>query len=97
MPFRIGTAVEAEVLLPARREGIIVPAEAVVDDAGVPVVFVQTEGETFHRREVRLLARQGDRALVEGVVERERVVTRGAAAIRRASQLSSGTAEGHVH
>jgi RND family efflux transporter MFP subunit len=97
IPFRIGTAVEAEVLLPARREGIIVPAEAVVDDAGVPVVFVQTEGETFHRREVRLLARQGDRALVEGVVERERVVTRGAAAIRRASQLSSGTAEGHVH
>ncbi len=95
--LRIGTAADAEVLLPAQRDGIIIPIEAVVDDAGVSVVFIHTEGETFHRREVEILARQGDRALVAGIEEGERVVTRGGAAIRRASQLSSGAVEGHVH
>jgi cobalt-zinc-cadmium efflux system membrane fusion protein len=96
-PLRIGTAADAEVLLPAQRSGIIIPIEAVVDDAGVPVVYIHAEGETFQRREVEILARQGERALVNGIDEGERVVTRGGAAIRRASQLSSGAVEGHVH
>lgn len=95
--LRVGTAVQAEVLLPGQRAGIVVPAEAIVDDAGVPVVYVQPEGESFVRREVRIVGRQGDRALVEGVGPADRVVTRGAAAIRRSAQMSSGEVEGHVH
>ncbi len=95
--LRVGTAVQAEVLLPGLRAGIVVPAEAIVDDAGVPVVYVQPEGESFVRREVRIVGRQGDRVLVEGVGPADRVVTRGAAAIRRAAQMSSGEVEGHVH
>lgn len=95
--LRVGTAVHAHVLLPGRRAGIVVPAEAIVDDAGVPVVYVQLEGESFVRREVRIAGRQGARALVEGVGPADRVVTRGAAAIRRAAQMSSGAVEGHVH
>ncbi len=95
--LRAGTAVQAELLLPGRRAGIVVPAEAIVDDAGVAVVYVQPEGESFVRREVRILARQGERVLVEGVGPADRVVTRGAAAIRRAAQMSTGEVEGHVH
>ena len=95
--LRVGTSVQAEILLPGERGGIIVPAGAIVDDAGVPVVYVQPEGESFLRREVRILGRQGERVLVEGVGVSDRLVTRGAAAIRRASQMSSGEVEGHVH
>ena len=95
--LRVGTSVQAEILLPGERGGIIVPAGAIVDDGGVPVVYVQPEGESFLRREVRILGRQGERVLVEGVGVSDRLVTRGAAAIRRASQMSSGEVEGHVH
>lgn len=95
--LRAGSNVQAEILLPGRRDGVVLPAEAVVDDAGVPVVYVQAEGESFERHEVKLLARQGDRVLIEGVRPGDRVVTRGAAAIRRAAQMSTGAVEGHVH
>jgi multidrug efflux pump subunit AcrA (membrane-fusion protein) len=93
----IGSAVEAEILLAGERRGIVVPQSALIDDAGVAVAYVQDSGESFSRREVRILARQGSRALVDGVRARERLVTRGGAAIRRSSLLSSGAPEGHVH
>ena len=62
---------------------------------GEPVCFAY--GSQFARREVRVLARQGDAALVTGLRPHERVVTVGGAAVRRASLLSSGAPEGHVH
>ncbi len=93
----LGTAAQVELLLPGKRTGIVVPASAIVDDAGVPVVYLQPEGESFTRREVRILGRQGARVLVEGVGPADRVVTQGAGAIRRSAQMSSGEVEGHVH
>ena len=93
----IGSAVEAEIVLAGERRGIVVPQSALIDDAGVPVAYVQDSGESFSRREVRILARQGTRALVDGLRPGERLVTRGGAAIRRSSLLSSGAPEGHVH
>lgn len=95
VPF--GTAVEAEIVLPEERRGIVIPTSAVVDDGGTAVVYVQVEGETMARREVALLARQGPRVLVDGLRVGERLVTRGGAAIRRAALLSTGAPEGHVH
>jgi hypothetical protein len=73
------------------------PDSAVVDDAGVPVVYVQLQGESFSRRVVDVHHRQGDLVLVDGVLAGERIVTVGGAAIRRASLLASGSVEGHVH
>lgn len=93
----IGSAVEAEILLAGERRGIVVPHSALIDDAGVSVAYVQDSGESFSRREVRLLARQGLRVLVDGLRPGERLVIVGAAAIRRSSLLSSGAPEGHVH
>lgn len=95
--LRSGSAVEAEVLLVGEIRGVVVPASAIVDDGGVPIVYLQTEGEAFTRHEIHVAARQGDVALVEGLEPGERLVTRGGAAIRRASMLSSGPVEGHVH
>lgn len=93
----IGSGVEAELLFEGEKRGIVVPASALVDDSGVIVAYVQSEGESFARREVRVLARQGEQALVEGLKPGERLVTLGGGAIRRASLLSSGAPEGHVH
>lgn len=93
----IGTAVEAELLLAGETPGIVITSSALVDDAGTMVVFIQAEGESFERREVRILASQGARVLVEGVKPGERLVMRGGGAIRRSALLSSGAPEGHVH
>jgi RND family efflux transporter MFP subunit len=92
-----GLRAAAQVLLPGEVEGILLPDSAVVDDAGVPVVYVQLDGETFGRRLVSVEHRQADLVLVDGVLPGERVVTVGGAAIRRASLLASGSVEGHVH
>ncbi len=93
----IGSAVEADLLLSGEIRGIVVPASSLIDDSGVAVTYVQIEGESFARREIRILARQGDQALVEGLGQGERLVTLGGGAIRRSSLLSSGAPEGHVH
>lgn len=95
--LRPGLRAAAQILLPGEVEGMLVPDSAVVDDAGVPVVYVQLEGESFSRRVVTIRRRQGDLVLVDGVLAGERVVTVGGAAIRRASLLASGSVEGHVH
>ena len=92
-----GLIATAQILLPAMVEGTVLPDSAVIDDAGVTVVYVQLDGESFARREVVARHRLGDRLLVEGLLEDERVVTVGGAAIRRASLMASGETQGHVH
>lgn len=93
----VDQSIEVELATGRAERGVVVPREAVVDDAGVAVVFVQPGGETMLRREVTILARAGDRCLVRGVLPGERVVTVGGAAVRRASLVSSGVGEAHVH
>ena len=95
--LRLGSRVEAEVLLPEDLSGIVIPASSLVDDSGVEVVYVQLDGEGFDRREVQVEARQGPLALVRGIAPGERIVTRGGNAIRRSALLGSGAVEGHVH
>jgi membrane fusion protein, heavy metal efflux system len=76
----------------------VVPAAAIVDDAGRPIVFVQLEGETFERRAVALGPRSGDLVqITEGVKPGDRVVTKGAYLVRLASLSTSVPAHGHVH
>ncbi len=93
----VGQSIEIEIQVGGKQRGIVVPAIAVVDDAGVPVVYVQVEGETMRRREVRIAARAGDLRLLDGLRPGERIVTVGGAAVRRSSLVSSGVGEGHVH
>jgi RND family efflux transporter MFP subunit len=76
----------------------VVPISAVIDDAGRPIVFVHTSGESFERRPVTLGARQGDTVQVmEGLKAGERIVSRGAHLIRLASLSTQVPAHGHVH
>jgi multidrug efflux pump subunit AcrA (membrane-fusion protein) len=94
----VGQAVFLHLLMNATAPRPVVPAAAVVDDAGRPIVFVQREGETFERRAVTLGARSGDLIqIVEGVKPGDRVVTKGAYLVRLASLSTSVPAHGHVH
>lgn len=94
----VGQAVTLHLLMETTAARPVIPAAAVVDDAGRPIVFVQTGGEAFERRAVTLGARTGDVIQVtDGVKEGDRVVTRGAHLVRLASLSTSVPAHGHVH
>jgi RND family efflux transporter MFP subunit len=94
----VGHSVFLHLLMDNAAPRPVVPASAVVDDAGRPIVFVQRDGETFERRPVRLGARSADLIqIAEGVSPGERVVTKGAYLVRLASLSTSVPAEGHVH
>jgi RND family efflux transporter MFP subunit len=93
----IGSSVQAELVVPETGTAVLVPTSALVDDGGVTVVYVQLAGESFARRPVRILGRQGDAVAVSGISAGERLVIRGPAEIRRASLLRTGAPEGHVH
>ena len=95
--LRLGSAVEVEVFLPKTERGIVIPTSAVVDDGGVPVVYVQLDGEGFVRQEIDVRARQGASLLVNGLAPGQRLVTVGGAAIRRSTLVASDVGEGHVH
>jgi RND family efflux transporter MFP subunit len=94
----VGQAVFLHLLMDTTAPRPVVPAAAVVDDAGRPIVFVQREGETFERRAVTLGPRSGDLVqITEGVKPGDRVVTKGAYLVRLASLSTSVPAHGHVH
>ena len=95
--LRIGSRAEAEILLGGRTVGVVVPISVLVDDGGIPVVYLQVDGEGFVRRRVTVLQRQGARAQVSGIAPGGRLVTMGGNAIRRAALVSSDVGEGHVH
>ncbi len=93
----LGMVLEARVLSNKQRQGLVIPASAVVDDGGVSVVYLQLSGESFIRQQVEVLERQGDRLLVDRLIPGQRLVSRGGDAIRRSSLMASGQAHGHVH
>jgi cobalt-zinc-cadmium efflux system membrane fusion protein len=94
----VGQSTSLYLLLAETAPKPVVPAAAIVDDAGRPIVFVQREGETFERRAVTLGARNGDQVqIVDGIAAGDRVVTAGAYLVRLASLSTSVPAHGHVH
>ena len=81
-----------------RRKVPVVPADAVLMEAGRPYVFVQVGGESFARRFVEVASREGDIVGIKsGVKPGERVVTRGSYDVQLASAAKGLPAEGHVH
>ncbi len=96
--LKIGMAVKARVFVGQTQPGLAVPANAVVDESGVAVVFVQTGGESFQRRPVRTGARDGDWIqILDGLEPGQRVVTRGAYLVKLAATKTGGIGHGHAH
>jgi RND family efflux transporter MFP subunit len=93
----VGQAVFLQLLVDETAAAPVVPAAALVDDAGRSIVFVQVEGESFERRPVTVGAREGDLVQITGVKSGEHVVTKGAHLVRLASLSTTVPAHGHVH
>ena len=98
LDLAVGQSVFLHLLMGEAAPRPVVPASAIVDDAGRPIVFVQRAGESFERRAVTLGRRAGNVVqVVEGVKPGERVVTTGAYLVRLASLSTHVPSQGHVH
>jgi len=96
--LQVGQNVGLRLLLGDEQVQPAVPESSVVDDGGRPVVFVQTAGESFERRAVRLGSREGGYVhVLEGIEAGERVVHRGPYLLRLAAMSTQIPAHGHVH
>lgn len=96
--FRIGAYAQTRVFTGAGEELAAIPASAVVDDNGQPVVFVQTGGESFERRPVVTGTRDGNwLAVLDGVAPGERVVSKGVYQVKLAASAPASLSHGHAH
>jgi cobalt-zinc-cadmium efflux system membrane fusion protein len=81
-----------------RTDVLAVPESAIVDDNGIAVVFVQTGGESFERRLVKLGIRDSGYVEVKaGLQAGDRVVTEGAYLVYLAATAPGAPVHGHVH
>jgi RND family efflux transporter MFP subunit len=93
-----GEAIEVYLKSKAIQNALAVPVSALVEEQGKFYVYVQTEGESFQKRNVTLGAQDGRRVqLLSGVAEGERIVTKGAYMIKLATQSGAVPAHGHEH
>jgi membrane fusion protein, heavy metal efflux system len=77
---------------------LVIPVSALVEEQGIFYLYVQTEGESFQKREVRLGVNDGQRVQVlSGISEGERVVTKGAYQIKLSQASGTLPAHGHEH
>jgi RND family efflux transporter MFP subunit len=96
--LRVGMGVTLHIETERVEDGVAVPAVAIVEEEGRTVVFVQAGGETFEKRDVECGVRDGGWVHVRtGLAEGERIVTKGAYAVRLASVSTSIPAHGHAH
>jgi len=96
--LRIGMALNVYVETAHSADALVVPVAALVEEDGRTIAFVQVSGETFAKRDLTLGMRDG--AFVQvlaGLAAGERVVTKGAYAMRLASVSATIPAHGHAH
>jgi cobalt-zinc-cadmium efflux system membrane fusion protein len=76
---------------------IAIPETAVYEDGGLDVVFVQTGGESFEKRMIRMGPRHaGWVSILDGLQPGDRVVTKGGYHVKLAS-TSAEIGHGHAH
>lgn len=93
-----GMSVEARLFAEPAREALVVPLDAIIDDSGSDVVYVQTGGESFERRPVRLGIQEGSQVeILSGIEVGEWIVVKGAYSVRLASLSTESLGHGHAH
>ncbi|MBE7502121.1 MAG: efflux RND transporter periplasmic adaptor subunit [Verrucomicrobiales bacterium] len=96
--LRVGQSLDLYVETVRVEEALAVPGEAIVEEGGRPIAFVQVGAETFDKRELRLGIRDGPWVQVlAGLAAGDRVVTHGAYAVRLASVAGALPAHGYAH
>ena len=95
----VGSLLQANIYTDGKIPSIAVPEAALIDDNGQDVAFVQSGGESFQRRVLRLGMRdRGYVQVISGLNEGERVVTKGAYLVFLASSSPAQLgAHGHAH
>ena len=79
-------------------DALVIPVSSLIEEQGIFYVYVQTGGESFQKREVKLGASDGlNVQVLSGVVENERVVTKGGYQIKLSSASGALPAHGHEH
>lgn len=80
------------------QNALVIPVTALIEEQGSFYVYVQTAGESFQKREVKLGAADGIQVQVlSGLSEGERVVTKGAYQIKLSMASGALPAHGHEH
>lgn len=96
--LRVGQNVTLHVETARVEDAVAVPESALVEEGDQLVAFVQVSGETFEKREIKAGLRDtGSVQVLDGLKEGERVVTKGAYAIRLSSISGVIPAHGHAH
>ncbi len=79
-------------------DALVIPKTALIEEQGLFFVYVQLEGESFTKREVKLGGNDGINVqIISGISEGERVVTLGAYNIKLSVASGSLPAHGHEH
>lgn len=95
--FKIGQVLRARLYIQKEQQAVCVPREAVYDDEGNQVVFVQLAGESFEKREIKTGPESfGWVSVLSGLKVGERVVTKGAYLVKLAG-TSTPIGHGHTH
>ena len=97
--LKVGMLAHGHLLVGDPVEGVAVPATAVQDEDGLPVVYVKVGGEAFLRRVVELGPSDGSWTIITaGVAAGEQVVTTGAYQVKLASLGDAEISDhGHPH
>ena len=96
--LRVGMFADLLVETNRRETALTVPKEAIVDEGGEIVVYLQRGGETFERRRVEVGIRDADQVEIRnGLAAGDRVATKGAYTIRLSTMSSAIPAHGHAH
>ena len=95
--FIPGSVVEV-FLQSGSKPALVIPISALLEEQGIFYAYVQTEGESFQKRELKLGASDGMNVQVlSGIAEGERVVTKGAYQIKLSTASGALPAHGHEH
>jgi membrane fusion protein, heavy metal efflux system len=79
-------------------DALVIPASSLIEEQGTFYVYVQVEGESFQKREVKIGTSDGINVQVlSGVSAGERVVNKGAYQIKLATMSGAMPAHGHEH
>jgi cobalt-zinc-cadmium efflux system membrane fusion protein len=93
-----GSLVDVYLKLQPFDGAIVIPVSSLIEEQGIFYAYVQTAGESFQKRELRLGGSDGINVQVlSGLSEGERLVTKGAYQIKLASASGTIPAHGHAH
>ncbi|HEY0047401.1 MAG TPA: efflux RND transporter periplasmic adaptor subunit [Flavobacterium sp.] len=93
-----GSVVEVYLKSEPISKALVIPASSLLEEQGTFYVFVQTAGESFERREVKVGANDGQNVqILSGITDGERVVSKGAYQIKLSAASGTLPAHGHEH